>query len=112
MTPSLEDVNEIIVGDLAHCDAEQCAAFRRYKVEPHYVPIRRYGNMESVIVVARRGSEVIYWEDVEEGFNISPLDDHGAIREHWCNQDNLGQALNSWIEGRNPTAKLDPAEPV
>lgn len=72
MTPSLKDVNEIILGDLARCDVEQCAAFRQCKVEPHYAPIRR-GSMDSVVVVARRESQVIYWEDVEEGFNVSPL---------------------------------------
>ncbi len=112
MTSSIEEVNEIIVGDLARCDAEQRAAFRRYKVEPYYAPIRRYGSMDSVVAVARRESQVIYWEDVEEGFNVSPVADDGIVLEHWCNQDDLGLALNSWIEGRNPTAKLGPAEPV
>lgn len=112
MTPRLKDVSEIILGNLARCDAAQRAAFRRYKVEPYYAPIRRYGSMDSVVVVARRESQVIYWEDVEEGFNVSPLDEHGAILEHWCNQDHLGLALNSWVEGRNPSPKLGPAKPI
>ena len=34
---------------------------------------------EHVIVVARKGSEVIYWEDVEEGFNLSNVSDTGEI---------------------------------
>ena len=109
---TIEDVKDIIAGDLANCDAEQFAAFQQYKVEPYYAPIVRYGNRDSVVVVARRRSAVIYWEDVEEGFNVSPLGDDGIILEHWCSQDELGLALNSWIEGRNPRTKLGAAEPI
>ena len=97
---TVEAVNEKVQKDLAACDAEQKAIFHRYFVEPHTTPILRYGRIETVIVVARRGSEVVYWEDVEEGFNTSPVNDEGTIVEHWCNQDTLGMALNRWIEGR------------
>jgi hypothetical protein len=93
-------VNQIVQKDLAACDAEQKAAFDRYSVEPHSVHIFRYGRIETVVVVARKGNEAVYWEDVEEGFNMSPVDDQGTIVEHRCNQDTLGVALNRWIEGR------------
>ena len=100
---TVEAVNEIVQKDLAACDAEQKAVFLRYSVEPHPAPILRYGRIETVIVVARRENQVVYWEDVEEGFNISPVDDEGTIVEHWCNQDTLGILLNRWIEGRPRT---------
>ena len=47
----------------------------------------RYGKMETVVVVARNGDRVIYYEDVEDGFNVSPLSSDGQVLEHWCNQD-------------------------
>ena len=97
----VEAVDEIVQQDLAACDAEQEAAFHRYSVEPHAAPILRYGRDEEVIVVARKGNEVLYWEDVEEGFNTSPVDDKGTVLEHSCNQDTLGVALNRWIEDRS-----------
>lgn len=97
---TVEKVKQIVQRDLAACDAEQRAAYHRDSVEPHAAPIVRHGKSETVIVVARRGNEVVYWEDVEEGFNTSPLDGDGTILEHWCNQDRLGTALNRWIEGR------------
>lgn len=93
-----EAVSTIIGRDLAECDGMQAAVFNRYSVDPHPRPIVRYGQIESVIVVAQKGNEVIYWEDVEEGFNASPVDDQGKIVEHGCNQDSLGVALNRWIE--------------
>lgn len=86
--------------DLDLCDSQQLSAFRQYGVEPYPAPIIRYGSRESVIVVARNDNQVIYWEDVEEGFNVSPVDETGKIFEHSCNQDPLGNALNHWIAGR------------
>jgi hypothetical protein len=109
---TVEDVKIIVQEDLASCDPEQKAAFTRYKVEPYPAQILRYGRLESVVVVARRGEEAIYWEDVEAGFNISPVGTDGRILEHWCNQDELGFALNAWIEGRWRSGNFAPAKPV
>jgi hypothetical protein len=96
---SAEDVREIVRRDLALCDAEQTAAFHRFAVEPYAANIDRYGRLESVIVVACRNNEVIYWEDVELGFNISPIDENGTILKHWCNEDELGRAVSHWVDG-------------
>jgi hypothetical protein len=102
-------VRQIVSRDLAECDAQQVAAFQRYAVEFFSAPIFRYRKKENVVVVARRENEVIYWEEVEEGFNVSPIDSDGQILEHWCNQDELGLALNAWIEGRGLDARVRPA---
>ena len=105
---TIEEVRKIVRDDLAGCDAEQFVAFKRYEVEPYVAPILRYGEMESVVVVARRDNEVIYWEDVEEGFNVSPVAPDGRILEHWCNQDELQFVLNAWIEERARPIRLGP----
>lgn len=97
---TIEEVKKIVQEDLAVCDHEQIAAFESYAIEPYRAQILRYGKDDRVVVVAQRGSVVIYWEDVEEGFNLSPIAPDGKILEHWCNQDRLGNALNLWIEGR------------
>ena len=65
----------------------------------------RYGKMESVVIVARNGDQVIYYEDVEDGFNVSPLSPDGQVLAHWCNQDELRFALNAWIDGRSPDCR-------
>ena len=110
---TVAEVKQILEVDLAACDPEQLAVFERYAVEPYPAPILRYGQTESVIVVARRnGEEVIYWEDVEEGFNVSPIDRSGTILEHWCNQDQLPFALNAWVEGRSLSGRFGPARPI
>jgi hypothetical protein len=109
---TVEAVKKIIGDDLAECDDEQIAAFKRSAVEPYLALIRRSGKMAKVIVVARRGDEVIYWEEVEEGFNLSPVDSDGQILEQWCSQDELGFALNAGIEGRSLGGKFGPATPI
>ena len=109
---TIEDVRMILDGDLQECDPEQTATFKKYAVEPYLAPIVRYGELEQVVVVARNGDEVMYWEDVEEGFNLSPIASDGKILEHWCNQDELRYAVNSWIEGRSAGGKLGPATPI
>src|SRR5262245_14481682 len=109
---TVEEVKSMVEEDLRACDAEQLAAFDRHKVEPYVAPIVRYGKMESVVMVARKGNEVIYWEDAERGFNVSPVDSNGQILEHWCNQDELGWALNAWIEGRRPAGRFGPGTAV
>lgn len=63
---TVEAVSEIVARDLRACDAEQVAAFTKYRVEPFSAPLMRYGKMESVVVVARNGDQVIYGEDVED----------------------------------------------
>jgi hypothetical protein len=109
---TIEDVKTIVEDDLKTCDAEQIATFQDYAVEPYLAPICRYGKMESVVVIARRGNEAMYWEDVEEGFNVSPIGVDGQILEHWCNQDGLGFALNAWIETTGPKENFGPAMPI
>ena len=86
---TVDEVKEIVASDLKACDAAQMAAFTKYRVEPFSAPLVRYGKMESVVVVARNGDQVIYWEDVEDGFNVSPISPEGRVTEHWCNQDEL-----------------------
>jgi hypothetical protein len=111
-TTTVEEVKEIIASDLAVCDGEQLATFRRYAVEPYPAPIVRHGKNETVIVIARKGNEDIYYEDVENGFNVSPVSPGGEILEHWCNQDELRFALNAWIEGRGLHGRFGPARPI
>jgi hypothetical protein len=96
---TVEAVKQIIESDLKACDSQHVTVFEKYSVEPYSAPILRSGKMESVVVVAKRQDEVIYWEDVEEGFNCSKVGPDGRVLEHLCSQDDLCLALSKWIEG-------------
>lgn len=95
---TIEEVRQIVQRDLASCSHEQLSLFERYRIQPYVAPIVRSGNLESVVVIAQRGQEVIYWEDIEEGFEVSPLDSNGRILETGCNQNDLRIALDAWVK--------------
>src|SRR5580692_8728140 len=95
---TIDEVTQIVQSDLDECNRQQTAAFETYRVEPHLAPITRSGSVEFVVVVAYRENQVIYWEDVEEGFSVSPVGADGQIPVSHKNQNDLGLALNHWIE--------------
>lgn len=110
---TIEDVKAILSAELKSCNSQEIEIFRRYSVEPFRAAITRYGKIESVVVVVQKSTEVIYWEDVEEGFNISPTERQGEVLEHWCNQDNLAFALNRLVQPRDcRSGDFGPARPL
>lgn len=44
-------------------------------------------------VVAVCGKHIIWYNDIEEGFNISLYQRYGEFEEYWCNQDYLHWAV-------------------
>jgi len=53
---TVESVEEIVQEDLAKCDPEQNAEFKRQAVKPYPAPILRYGKMETLLVVAGKAT--------------------------------------------------------
>jgi hypothetical protein len=56
---------------------------QRWKQDPY----GREGN--GFWVVALIGQTVIWYNDLEEGFNRSRYSEFGTIDDYWCNQDEL-----------------------
>ncbi len=48
-------------------------------------------------VVAILGKTVVWFNDIEEGFNFSVYTEFGRINEYWCNQDELEHAIQKII---------------
>jgi hypothetical protein len=110
---TMDEVKDILKAELKECNSEQLANFRQHAIEPHFAPIVRYGITGNVVVVARKSDEVIYWEDIEEGFNISLVSPDGRVLEHWCNKDELGVALDRLIQSReHRTDNFGTAKPI
>lgn len=108
-----QDLNEIIKGELRYCKPAQLKTWKEFSIKPYKAKIIRYGATEYVFIVAVKDNEAMYYEDVEEGFNFSPLGKDGEILEHWCNQDELFIALNKWTTGMDyHGCNLGPAVPV
>jgi len=92
-----DKLDQLIERELAACEPAQQEAFRQLRISPRATPIARSGNAEYVFAVAARGNEVLYYEDVEEGFNVSSLDAAGAIASPGFEQWELRHALYHWL---------------
>ncbi len=65
------------------------------KIEPEKWQEPKYGNEGGGFwVVAVCGKWVIWFNDIEDGFNISSHSTYGTIDEYWCNQDQLNWAVS------------------
>jgi hypothetical protein len=49
-------------------------------------------------VVAIFGHQVIWYNDIEEGFNISDYKTFGKIEDYWCNQYELVHVIYQLVE--------------
>ncbi len=52
-------------------------------------------------VVAIIGNSIIWYNDIEDGYNQSTYKKHGVINEYWCNQDELEFAVQNIINMLN-----------
>lgn len=66
-------------------------------------------------VVAVIGQTVVWYNDIEEGFNRSLFSSAGEIGEYQCNDDELqwtiGKLLTELETGRDSSQRLGPPEP-
>jgi hypothetical protein len=90
---TIDELEALVTAQLAECPVEQRQFFERIKVAPRLAPIQRFGKIEQVFVVAQFGNLALYYEDVEDGFNISTLGERGEIASPGYEQWELRHAL-------------------
>ena len=93
---SRTELEELIAADLADCSEEERAYFNAVAVEPSKWRQSPYGDDGGGFwVVAIDGDRVLWYNDIEEGFNVSRFSARGTIpdSEYWCNEDRIQWAL-------------------
>lgn len=64
------------------------------KIDPEKWSEPQFGNEgDGFWVVAVCGKKVIWYNDIEDGFNISDYKDYGVIIGYYCNQDEISLAV-------------------
>lgn len=79
---------------LAELSSEQQAFFQSIRAPLRAVPIVRWGELEKVFVVAELKEVLVFYEDIEEGFEIATLNESGIISEYGSNQFKLLHVVN------------------
>lgn len=110
-----EEVASIIERDLRECPEDLATLFHSICVPFRAVPIKRFDQTESVFVVAQHKGVVVYYEDVEEGFNLSALAADGSIAtpgyEQWRLQHALSH-LDAQLRGQADLRAQVSSEPI
>lgn len=94
------EIRDLIDSACERMSAEQARVWERIKVPPekwHQDPWGNEGN--GFWVVALVGKWVVWFNDIECGFNLSIYASYGTIDEYWCNQDGLESVVQRIING-------------
>jgi len=112
-----EELQSLLERELADCSEEQRAYLKTVALEPTKWSQSPYGDDgEGFWAVAADDSRVLWYNDIEEGFNVSTFAEWGTIptNEYWCNQDDLKFALPALMGGQmwkaGPPEPLDPED--
>jgi hypothetical protein len=91
---SLSDLYDKIYGSEPVLNGELWHFWQLIKIEPAKWKEKKYGNEGGGFwVVAICGRRVIWYNDIEDGFNISGYKTYGEIEEYYTNQDELSWAV-------------------
>jgi hypothetical protein len=102
-----EAIERVLAEGLAKATSEEQALFARAAVEPMKWRLSPWGDEGGDFsVVALMEDRVLWYNDIEEGFNVSHFVERGTIpsNESWCNQDELRWALPALMGERQSKA--------
>ena len=75
---------------VARMSPAQLRLWEAIRIEPEKWQQHPYGDAgDGFWAVALIGRTVIWYNDLEEGFNRSGYSSYGQIDDYWCNQDEL-----------------------
>ena len=91
---SFEDLYDKIIATEVRLANEIERFWQLIRVEPNKWQEKKYGGEGGGFwIVAICGSRVIWYNDIEDGFNISKYHKYGEFEEYWCNQSELDDAI-------------------
>jgi hypothetical protein len=93
------DFSMLFAEQYGELDGDERDVFDRYRVSPWRAIIRRseQAGDEHVFVVAQANNGVLYFDDVEYGFNISDIDDAGRLTTPGGSNYTLKEAVCQWF---------------
>lgn len=96
---SLTKLEEWVSRGESRLQGEVLNFWKLIKIKPQKWQEKEYGEEGGGFwVVAIFGNQIIYFNDIEDGFNISPYETYGQIKEYWCNQSELDWEIIALFE--------------
>ena len=114
---TLVDLNYQIQRTEGDLNGELWNFWQLIKIDPVKWSEKDYGTEGGGFwVIAICGKKVIWYNDIEEGFNISNYKELGSIAEYHCNQDELSWVVIRLFEmvksGGSLLGQVGPPEPL
>jgi hypothetical protein len=89
-----EELQHQITNGEAAMDSAALMTWHAIRLEPAKWQLHPYGDEGGGFwVVAILGQHVLWFNDIEWGFNLSRYTTLGLIDEYWCNQDELEHSI-------------------
>lgn len=95
-----EELEREIEVQCSELSPEEMSYFSSIRVPLESAKIDRRGSIENVYIVARQEQRIIFYEDVDEGFEIAKLNSQGVIDEYGANQFTIQHVINQ-LRARN-----------
>ena len=87
-----DEVEGLLEAEVAVLHPKHRSMFDAMRVPLRQVPVSSAGG-EHVFVVAEHQDKILYFSDVEDGWEITEPDEHGGIAERGGNQFQLGHIM-------------------
>lgn len=90
-----DEFQKLLNEQIFELSTDELDVFRRFSVRIQTGSLRRsemYGD-DKVNIVLRCSDHVLYYDDVEDGFNFSLANEKNSILTPYCNQDRLSEAI-------------------
>lgn len=108
---------DLIIDSLERMSLEQKRLWEVVQIVPEKWSQHPWGNEGGGFwVVGIIGSNVIWYNDIEDGFNRSTFTKFGEIDKYWCNQDELEWTVQNIIneirDGYDSSGYCGPPQPL
>ena len=101
-----EELDTRIADELSRLDKSSCEQWERMRVEPVKWRCSPWGaDGGRFWVVAEHDGLVVWFNDIEDGFNTSRIEMRGVIAEYRCDQTTLAEVLERFAETREAEAR-------
>ncbi|MEL6871178.1 MAG: hypothetical protein AAFO81_15375 [Pseudomonadota bacterium] len=97
---SESEIHDLIDIACERMNAEQRRVWEKIKIAPEKWIQDPWGHEgKGFWIVAIIGRYIVWYNDIEDGFNLSTYVSFGKIDEYWCNQDQLEWTVQNIING-------------
>jgi hypothetical protein len=99
---SKKEILDEINSSFKRMSLEQKRLWEIIKITPEKWQAKNFGEeVGGFWVVAIFGKQVIWYNEIEEGFNVSKYHNYGKLSEVWANQDELEWVIQNLLNELN-----------